>query len=188
MKTKKALGALLGLLGSLPAFPFLPLAGFSAPLLFTANLNEATRRTEKKKRVKSTSQRVEIELFRWPRNRSARRRSKKQGRGVVILTWHRPWRRPWIWPPSWRIPAETTEEAVRSVPIGRSGGDLGAGRVGSPGREATRRGEGKPGLGRGKGGDRERRAPRAGDKKEARPRGHICDSAPFPGAPSQLLI
>jgi len=49
MKTKKALGALLGLLGSLPAFPFLPLAGFSAPLLFTANLNEATRRTEKKK-------------------------------------------------------------------------------------------------------------------------------------------
>jgi len=77
MKTKKALGALLGLLGSLPAFPFLPLAGFSAPLLFTANLNEATRRTERKK-VKSTSQRVEIELFRWPRNRSARRRSKNK--------------------------------------------------------------------------------------------------------------
>jgi hypothetical protein len=40
MNTKKALGALLGLLGSLPAaLAFLPLAaGFSAPLLFTANL------------------------------------------------------------------------------------------------------------------------------------------------------
>lgn len=48
MKTKKALGALLGLLGSLPAFPFLPLAGFSAPLLFTASL-KATRRGRKKK-------------------------------------------------------------------------------------------------------------------------------------------
>jgi hypothetical protein len=41
MKTKKALGALLGLLGSLPAFPLRPLAaGFSAPLLFTANLQQ----------------------------------------------------------------------------------------------------------------------------------------------------
>uniref|UniRef100_A0A453TBL2 Uncharacterized protein n=1 Tax=Aegilops tauschii subsp. strangulata TaxID=200361 RepID=A0A453TBL2_AEGTS len=40
MKTKKAEGALLGLLGSLPALPFFPLAaGFSAPLLFTANLH-----------------------------------------------------------------------------------------------------------------------------------------------------
>jgi hypothetical protein len=41
MKTKKALGTLLGLLGSLPAFLFLPLAaGFSAPLLFTTNLQD----------------------------------------------------------------------------------------------------------------------------------------------------
>jgi hypothetical protein len=41
MKMKKALGTLLGLLGSLPAFLFLPLAaGFSAPLLFTTNLQD----------------------------------------------------------------------------------------------------------------------------------------------------
>ena len=161
MKTKKALGALLGLLGSLPAFPFLPLAGFSAPLLFTANLNEATRRTEREK-VKSTSQRVEIELFRWPRNRSARRRSKKQGRGVVILTWHRPWRRPWIWPPSWRIPAETTEEAVRSVPIGRSGVESAANweRGGSAHLDGRRRGEGRASLALG--GEREEETERGG--------------------------
>ena len=59
MNTKKALGALLGLLGSLPAFPFLPLAGFSAPLLFTASLQkpieppptttETARTTQKRK-------------------------------------------------------------------------------------------------------------------------------------------
>jgi hypothetical protein len=41
MKTKKALGTLLGMLGSLSAFLFLPLAaGFSAPLLFTTNLQD----------------------------------------------------------------------------------------------------------------------------------------------------
>lgn len=67
MNTKKALGALLGLLGSLPAFPFLPLAaGFSAPLLFTANLT--TREGEKEK--------VKIEMFRAPSNRSAATRRK----------------------------------------------------------------------------------------------------------------
>jgi hypothetical protein len=39
----------LGLLGSLPAFLFLPLvAGFSAPLLFTTNLQD--KRTKKSKR------------------------------------------------------------------------------------------------------------------------------------------
>jgi hypothetical protein len=49
MKTKKVLGTLLGLLGSLPAFLFLPLvAGFSAPLLFTTNLQD--KRTKKSKR------------------------------------------------------------------------------------------------------------------------------------------
>lgn len=52
MKTKKALGALLGLFGSLPAFPFLPLAaGFSAPLLFTANL----QRTNGSKKMESSA-------------------------------------------------------------------------------------------------------------------------------------
>jgi hypothetical protein len=53
MNTKKALGALLGLLGSLPAaLAFLPLAaGFSAPLLFTANL----QRTNGSKKMESSA-------------------------------------------------------------------------------------------------------------------------------------
>ena len=162
MKTKKALGALLGLLGSLPAFPFLPLAGFSAPLLFTANLNEATRRTEKKKSQKHVATR---------RNRTVSVAAEqicpetieKQERGVVILTWHRPWRRPWIWPPSWRIPAETPMK--RSDPC-QSGGAATirrriGGRGGSPGR-----GEGKPGLALG--GEREEETERGGRSAEGR--------------------
>jgi hypothetical protein len=56
MNTKKALGALLGLLGSLPAFPFLPLAGFSAPLLFTASLQMPKQSSRRRRRQRQRQQ------------------------------------------------------------------------------------------------------------------------------------
>jgi flagellar biosynthesis component FlhA len=60
MKTKKALGALLGLLGSLPAFPFLPLAGFSAPLLFTANLQADPQQKKRSKRRRNNASKSNV--------------------------------------------------------------------------------------------------------------------------------
>ena len=56
MKTKKALGALLGLLGSLAGLLLRPLgAGFSAPLLFTANLPRHKQFTDQQPKNRSTT-------------------------------------------------------------------------------------------------------------------------------------
>jgi hypothetical protein len=187
----------LGLLGSLPAFPFLPLAGFSAPLLFTANLQADP---QQKKKVKTASQqRIEIERVSLTAKHLAscvNKIAKQTGRGGVVLTLHRPWRRPWIWLPSWWIPAETPRGAVRSARGGanpgrnrarrrRIEGEFGGG-GGSPGR-----GRGSlawPWEGKGKETDRERRPEREGIRRRRAPRGHICDSTPPPRARTQLLI
>jgi hypothetical protein len=114
----------LGLLGSLPAFPFLPLAaGFSAPLLFTANLQPTKIKSKSNlRRRKSTDLRRRehrIEMLKGDENR-------------LIITWRRAWRRPWIWPPSWLNPARRAREAVRSARGGVKGASNRAKRLVSP--------------------------------------------------------
>jgi hypothetical protein len=79
------------LLGSLAGLLFLPLgAGFSAPLLFTANL---------------TTDREPLSNPNPPKTRpqSTATSSKHESSGDRSLTWFPAWRRPWIWPPSWLI-------------------------------------------------------------------------------------
>lgn len=114
----------MGLLGSLPAFPFLPLAaGFSAPLLFTANLQPTKIKSKSNlRRRKSTDLRRRehrIEMLKGDENR-------------LIITWRRAWRRPWIWPPSWLNPATRAREAVRSARGGVKGASNRAKRLVSP--------------------------------------------------------
>jgi hypothetical protein len=82
-------------LGSLAGLLFLPLgAGFSAPLLFTANLTNHIRRK---------GQLNQIGHEHGSATGVERGRGKLDGSigGRGLLTWFRPWRRPWIWPPSW---------------------------------------------------------------------------------------
>jgi hypothetical protein len=208
MNTKKALGALLGLLGSLPAFPFLPLAGFSAPLLFTASLQmpkQSSRRRRrqrqrqqnnddgKKKRSKSTRgggcHNNRNRMLRTPRNRSTGRTRKKRtgdsffllGIGLGGALGFGPLHGGF----------ERRHGAQRSDPRLAEGIPVAGGRIGVESRAKlplAARGEREGGKGKGRRRALQEGRAGAGDKKEGVAQGHISDSARAARARTRLPI